>query len=81
MPAAWSSAEMPSGTFGTNVHAGPDVDRGEFPGHRHGASVGWVIGHEVDGLYDPHARDELDENRVDDVRVRGGLACAADASA
>jgi hypothetical protein len=59
---------------GADVHASPSVDRGELPGHGHGASVRGVFRDEVHGLYDPHARDKVDEARLDNVRVRGGLA-------
>jgi hypothetical protein len=57
-----------------DVDARPGVDCGDLPGHCHGASVGRVVGDEVDGLHHPHTRDDVDKTGFDDVGVRGGLA-------
>ena len=59
---------------GADVHARPGVDCGDLPRHGHGASMGGVVGNEVDGLHHPHTRDDVDKTGFDDVRVRGGLA-------
>ena len=60
--------------IGADVDARPGVDRGELPGHGHGASVGGIVGDEVHGLHDSHTRNEVDKAGFDDVRVRGCLA-------
>jgi hypothetical protein len=46
---------------GANVDARPGVDCGDLPGHCHGASVGRVVGNEVDGRHRPHTRDDVDK--------------------
>jgi hypothetical protein len=81
----WSAGSAPSARpvgkaqggwdiIGADIDPRPGVDRGELPGHRHGARVGGVIGDELHGLQQPHAWDEFDEADLDDVRVGGGLA-------
>src|ERR687887_587687 len=59
---------------GNDVDACSSVDSGELPSHRHRAGVGGVVGDEIDRLHDPHAGDEVNEPRLDDVAIRSGLA-------
>jgi hypothetical protein len=66
---------------GADVDARPGVDCGDLPGHCHGASVGRVVGNEVDGRHHPHTRDDVDKKSFDDVRSVVALPRALEASA
>ncbi len=59
---------------GNDVDTCSSVHFGDLPGHRHRAGVGGIVGDEVHCLHDPHAGDEVDEPRLDDVGRRSGFA-------
>ena len=63
-----------------DVDTSPSIDRGDLPGHRHPAGERRVVGNEVDGLNDPHVRNNVDVLSLDDVGVGRGLPRSARSS-
>lgn len=70
-PAAWSSAEIPSGTSSATISSSPSGLFGHHPGHRHGACALGRISDEVHDLHNSIVGDDVQVPDIHDVGVGG----------